>query len=251
VQVLNGQLYVTYAKQDDTKHDDVAGPHHGFVDVFNLDGTPGLAGDQSRLVSRGPLDSPWGLAIAPTGFAGLSAPNNDPVLLVGNFGNGRINAFDATTGEFVDQLKDPDGEPIHIDGLWALRVGNGGAGGNANTLYFTAGLFDESHGLFGSLTTAAPGSPEGSAEMQVIQADLDLVQLNLQALQADISAGASKATLRQDLRTLDESLKQLRHDEHHFIKDAITDLDLGHKHDRAALHLAALDNLFSGLGKLI
>ena len=73
VQVLNGKVYVTYAKQDATKHDDVAGPGNGFVDVFNLDGTPGLANGQVRLISRGPLDSPWGLAIAPQGFAGLSA----------------------------------------------------------------------------------------------------------------------------------------------------------------------------------
>src|SRR5262249_10591021 len=98
VQVLNGRLYVTYARQDAAGHDDVAGPHRGFVDVFNLDGTPGLPEGAVRLVSKGPLDSPWGLAIAPQGFAGISAPANDPVLLVGNFGDGTINAFDATTG---------------------------------------------------------------------------------------------------------------------------------------------------------
>ena len=120
--------------------------------MSNLNGTPGLAGGEVRLISRGPLDSPWGLAIAPTGFAGLSAPNNDAVLLVGNFGDGRINAFDASTGSSLGQLKDPDGEPIQIDGLWALKVGNGSAGGAANTVYFTAGLFGETHGLFGSLT---------------------------------------------------------------------------------------------------
>src|SRR5262249_4604719 len=140
VQVLDGQLYVTYAKQDDLKHDDAAGPHRGFVDVFNLDGTAGLTGGAVRLISRGPLDSPWGLAIAPTGFAGLSAPGNDAILLVGNFGDGRINAFDASTGGLLGQLKDSDGEPIQIDGLWGLKVGNGGTGGNANTVYFTAGL---------------------------------------------------------------------------------------------------------------
>ena len=200
MQVLNNQLYVTYAKQDDTKHDDVAGPHRGFVDVFNLDGTPGLAGGEVRLISRGALDSPWGLAIAPAGFAGLERPNNDAVLLVGNFGNGHINAFDASTGGSLGQLKDPDGEPIQIDGLWALKVGNGGAGGDANTVYFTAGLFGETHGLFGSLTTAAPGSPEGTAEAQMIQADLDVVQLNLQTLQSDLQAGAAKTTIRQDAR---------------------------------------------------
>ena len=108
----------------------LAGPHRGFVDVFNLNGSPALPGRAVRLISRGPLDSPWGLAIAPQGFAGLSAPHNDPVLLVGNFGDGLINAFDATNGSPLGQLKDPDGEPIQIDGLWALQVGNGGAGGN-------------------------------------------------------------------------------------------------------------------------
>src|SRR5262249_56395288 len=85
VQVLGGKLYVTYARQDAAAHDDAAGPHRGFVDVFNLDGSPGLPDGAVRLVSRGPLDSPWGLAIAPEGFAGISDPGNGPVLLVGNF----------------------------------------------------------------------------------------------------------------------------------------------------------------------
>src|SRR5262249_45472994 len=140
VQVLGDKVYVSYALQDAARHDDVAGAGHGFVDVFNLDGTPGLADGTVRLVTRGPLDSPWGLAIAPTGFAGISAPHNAPVLLVGNFGNGLIHAFDASTGRLLTQLKDPDGEPIQINGLWALKVGNGSAGGDANTIYFTAGL---------------------------------------------------------------------------------------------------------------
>jgi uncharacterized protein (TIGR03118 family) len=253
VQVLNGQLYVSYAKQNDTKHDDVAGPHHGFVDVFNLNGTPGLAGGALRLISRGRLDSPWGLAIAPTGFAGLSAPNSDAVLLVGNFGDGKINAFDASTGGVLGQLKDPDGEPIKIDGLWALKVGNGGGGGDANTVYFTAGLFGETHGLFGSLTTAAPGSPEGTAEAQMIQADLDVVQLNLQTLQTDRAAGAPKATIRQDVHALDQSLKQLARDEARFTDDTLADLGIGHDHAHHASQresdLTALDNVFAGLGK--
>jgi uncharacterized protein (TIGR03118 family) len=254
VQVLNGKLYVTYAKQDDTKHDDVAGPHHGFVDVFNLDGTPGLAGGEVRLISRGPLDSPWGLAIAPSGFAGLSAPNSDAVLLVGNFGDGRINAFDASTGDLLGQLKDPDGEPIQIDGLWALKVGNGGSGGATDTVYFTAGLFGESHGLFGSLATAAPGSPEGAAEAQMIQADLDVVQLSLATLQMDLTAGAPKATIRQDLRALDQSFVQLVHDQARFTADTFADDGLGHgnKHDAAieGFDLDALGHVFAGLGKL-
>jgi uncharacterized protein (TIGR03118 family) len=223
VQVLNGKLYVDYARQDAAAHDDAAGPHRGFVDVFNLDGTPGLPGGAVRLVSRGPLDSPWGLAIAPQGFAGISDPGNDPVLLVGNFGDGSINAFDATTGSGLGQLDDPDGEPIEIDGLWALKVGNGGSGGAADTLYFTAGPFDESHGLFGSLATVAPGSPEGPAEGQWVQANVDVVQLDQQQLAADTAAGAPAATLRQDAQTLDADSHVLARTEHDAAKDTADD----------------------------
>ena len=193
------------------------------------------------------------MAIAPTGFAALSAANNDAVLLVGNFGDGHINAYDASTGGFLGQLKDPDGEPIQIDGLWALRVGNGGKGGDANTVYFTSGLFGETHGLFGSLTTAAPGSPEGTAEAQMIQADLDVVQLNQQTLQSDLQAGAPKTTIRQDVHALDQSLIQLARDEARFTDDTFADLGIGHDH---AHHVAkrgfdatTLDNVFAGLGK--
>ena len=223
VQVLNGKVYVTYALQDAAKHDDVAGLHHGFVDVFNLDGTPGLYGGRVRLVSRGPLDSPWGLAIAPTGFAGLNERHNHPVLLVGNFGNGLINAFDSITGAPFGQLRDPDGEPIQIDGLWALKVGNGGSGGATNTVYFTAGPFGESHGLFGSLTTAVPGSPEGPAEAQWVQANADVVQLDAQQLVTDTTAGAPASTIKQDIETLDADTRQLLRTERAFAQDTAED----------------------------
>jgi hypothetical protein len=176
-----------------------------------------------RLVSRGPLDSPWGLAIAPQGFAGISAPADDPVLLVGNFGDGLINAFDASTGSQLGRLADPDGEPIQIDGLWALKVGNGGSGGDAGTVYFTAGPFDESHGLFGSLATAAPGSPEGAAEAQWVQANVDVVQLDEQQLAADTAAGAPAATLRQDAQTLASDSHALGRAEHDAAKDIADD----------------------------
>jgi uncharacterized protein (TIGR03118 family) len=223
VRVLNGKVYVAYALRDATGKDDVPGSHHGFVDVFNLDATPGLSGGTTRLISRGPLDSPWGLAIAPQGFAGLSSPSNDPVLLVGNFGNGRINAFDAITGSMLGQLTDPDGEPIEIDGLWALQVGNGGPGGALDAVYFTAGPFDESHGLFGSLTTVAPGSPEGPAEAQLVQAHVDVVQLDLQQLATDTSSGALAATIKHDLQTLKADFDQLARAELAFVKDAADD----------------------------
>jgi hypothetical protein len=201
----------------------VAGEGHGFVDVFNIDGTPGLAGGKVRLISRGRLDSPWGLAIAPTGFAGISGPHNDPVLLVGNFGNGFINAYDASTGRFLTQLKDPDGEPIQIDHLWALKVGNGGAGGDANTVYFTAGIFDEQHGLFGSLSTAAPGSPEGPAEAQVVVAALDVVQIDLTTLISDINSGADPATIAQDMQTLEKDFDAFMLAEQQFAQDSSDD----------------------------
>jgi uncharacterized protein (TIGR03118 family) len=147
VQVLNGQLYVTYALQDAAKHDDVAGAGNGFVDRFNLDGT-GMV----RLVSNGPLDSPWGLALAPSAFGSLGGD-----LLVGNFGDGTIDAF-TLSGSFIGELTDTHGTPLAIDGLWGLLPGNGGAGGSSNALYFSAGPNSEADGLFGFLTVPEPAS---------------------------------------------------------------------------------------------
>ena len=142
---------------------------------------------------------------------------------MGNFGDGFINAFDATTGSRLGELTDPDGEAIQIDGLWALRVGNGGAGGALDTVYFTAGPFDESHGLFGSLTTSAPGSPEGPAEAQWVQANIDQVQLDLQRLTQDTSNGAPSATIRQDSQTLNADTDRLMRTERVFTNDAQDD----------------------------
>jgi uncharacterized protein (TIGR03118 family) len=227
VQVLGNKVYVTYALQNDAKHDDVAGHGHGFVDVFNLDGTPGLAGGKERLISRGALDSPWGLAIAPSSFGNLAGS-----LLVGNFGNGRIHAFDATTGDFLGALTDPDGEPIQIDGLWALKVGNGGGGGAANTVYFTAGLAHETHGLFGSLSSVAPGSPEGPAEAQAVTAAVDVFQIDLGIVQNDLATGAPASQLQQDLQNLNQSFIDLIQAERAFAHDARQDAGLspGHRH---------------------
>lgn len=138
---LGGKLYVTYAKQNAAKHDDVAGAGNGFVDVFDTNGHL-----QKRLISHGPLNSPWGLALAPAKFGKFS---ND--LLVGNFGDGHIDAFNPKTGQFLGALTDPSGNPITIGGLWALKFGNGGQAGPTTTLFFTAGIGDEGHGLFGEL----------------------------------------------------------------------------------------------------
>ena len=141
VAVLNGAVFVTFAKQDAAKHDPVAGEGHGFVDVFELDGT-----FRQRFAQHGQLNSPWGVAQAPIGFGALGG-----ALWIGNFGNGHINAFNLDSGEFLDKVRDSNGQAIVIDGLWALQVGNGGNGGLANTLYFTAGPNGETDGLFGSL----------------------------------------------------------------------------------------------------
>jgi len=104
---------------------------------------------QRRLVSQGLLNSPWGLALAPAGFGEFSQD-----LLVGNFGDGRINVFEPNTGRFLGQLADGQGNPITIDHLWGLEFGNGAGAGNAQTLFFSAGLDDEQHGLFGKLQSA-------------------------------------------------------------------------------------------------
>jgi uncharacterized protein (TIGR03118 family) len=138
---LNGKLYVTYALQNAAKHDDVAGPAHGFVDVYDTNGNL-----LQRLVTRGRLNSPWGLAMAPANFGRYS---ND--LLVGDFGDGRINAVDPATGDFLGQLRDANNNPITIDGLWGLDFGNDHSAGPSTTLFFTAGINGEADGLFGSL----------------------------------------------------------------------------------------------------
>lgn len=148
IEAAGGRLYVTYALQDGTKHDDVAGPGHGFVDVYDTNGN-----FVQRLVSMGALNSPWGMAWAPAGFGMFG---ND--LLVGNFGDGTINAFDPNTGNFLGQIDGTNGTPLVNDGLWAITFGNGGSGGSKNILYFTAGLNHESDGLFGSIATPEPGT---------------------------------------------------------------------------------------------
>jgi uncharacterized protein (TIGR03118 family) len=236
VQVLKGKVYVTYAKQNSTHHDDDAGPHRGFVDVFNLDGAPGLADGTARLVTRGPLDSPWGLAIAPASFGDLGGD-----LLVGNFGDGKINVFDPATGNSLGQLTDPDGEPIRIDGLWALRVGNGGKGGAADTVYFTAGLFGESHGLLGSLAPVAAGSSEGQAEQQMVTAALDVFLASVQTLKQDLSGGASRDHVKQDFEAVETAYQALVQAEVQFAIDTVVDQG-GH-----VWHRSDLDDLLDGL----
>src|SRR5262249_18592512 len=139
IQNIDGTLYVTYAKQDDDAEDDVPGVGLGYVDQYDTAGNL-----LRRVASKGPLNAPWGLALAPADFGAFSN-----MLLVGNFGDGKIHAYDVNdtkgNGEakLRGQLHSADGQPIKIDGLWALQFGNGGSAGPKTTLYFTAGPNDE------------------------------------------------------------------------------------------------------------
>jgi uncharacterized protein (TIGR03118 family) len=147
IQNINGNVYVSYALQNSSKHDDVPGAGHGFIDIYNANGVL-----QQRLVSQGPLNSPWGMTLAPSNFGAFS---ND--LLVGNFGDGTINAFNPTTGASLGPLVDATNAPITINGLWGIAFGNNATAGSANTLFFASGLNDEANGLFGSLTETVGG----------------------------------------------------------------------------------------------
>jgi uncharacterized protein (TIGR03118 family) len=143
IQNINGDLFVTYAQQDAQKHDNVAGSGLGFVDVFDTDGHL-----VRRFATQGALNSPWGVARASFAFGRFSGD-----ILVGNFGNGRINVFDSN-GKFLGPLKDTNGQPIVINGLWTVTLG-GGAKSSSDTLYFTAGPNGQTDGLFGTITPAA------------------------------------------------------------------------------------------------
>jgi uncharacterized protein (TIGR03118 family) len=146
IQNLGGRIFVTYAKQDAAAEDDVAGQGHGFVDMFDASGV-----FLGRVATHGQLNSPWGLATAPASFGRFGGD-----LLVGNFGDGQISAFEPQsdgTFELVGQLRTSDRKVLTIDGLWALQFGKGAANnGSTNTLFFTAGPDDEAHGLFGTIT---------------------------------------------------------------------------------------------------
>ena len=137
IQNIGGQIYVAYAVQDATQHDEVAGPGAGIVDIYTTSGV-----FVKRLISNGGvLNAPWGMTVAPAGFGDFSGD-----LLVGNFGDGLINAFDAA-GAPLGVLRDGLGNPIVNEGLWGLTFGNGGTGGPADALFITVGVDDENHGL--------------------------------------------------------------------------------------------------------
>lgn len=151
IQNIGGTLYVLYAKQDQMKHDDVAGVGNGYLATFDLNGNL-----LANLVTSGVLNSPWGMAVAPSTFGQFAGD-----LLVGNFGDGLIHAYNMTNGSLIGTLTDANNNPISLPGLWSINFGNGGNGGDKATLYFTSGPGGpngeplESHGLFGSVQ----GSP--------------------------------------------------------------------------------------------
>ncbi len=162
IQNFGGNIYVTYAKQDAAKHDDVAGAGGGLIDVFDTNGnfTQRFASGTAAGGASPALNSPWGMAVAPASFGAFGN-----ALLVGNFGDGRITAFNLSTGAVIGQLQNSAGTgAVAIPGLWGLIFGNGGQAGSASVLYFTAGIGDppsftnntEQHGLFGSLTSTGP-----------------------------------------------------------------------------------------------
>ena len=144
IQTIGDRVFVTYAQQDAEAGDEVAGQGKGFVDAYDTAGN--LLG---RVAQHGQLNAPWGLAIAPPSFGRFAGD-----LLVGNFGDGQINAYEQLgNGHFAHrgELRDASGKSLSIDGLWALQVAQGGNNGTAGTLYFTAGPDDEMHGLFGQI----------------------------------------------------------------------------------------------------
>lgn len=145
IQNVSGRIVVTYAKQDEDAEDEIAGQGLGFVSVFDADGT-----FLARIATRGLLNAPWGVALAPPDFGEFGGD-----LLVGNFGDGRILAFSTTSDlrRFTPRgvLRGEDHKPIEIDGLWGIGFGNGTASGPTNALYFAAGPDDEEHGSFGRI----------------------------------------------------------------------------------------------------
>jgi uncharacterized protein (TIGR03118 family) len=146
VQVIDKLVYVTYAMRG-ADGDEVRGQRLGAVTQYGLDGH-----FIARIALDGTLDAPWGVAMAPKGFGPFGG-----ALLVGNFGDGHITAFNVTSHRSLGQMMDDTGKPIAIEGLWALVFGNDRNAGDADDLYFTAGPGDETHGFFGEISAVAGG----------------------------------------------------------------------------------------------
>jgi uncharacterized protein (TIGR03118 family) len=194
IQAIGGSLYVMYAKVG-TDGRDEAGVGNGFVRRFNTNGVR----DLTFGINNGPLNSPWGATIAPASFGIFGG-----ALLIGNFGEGNpsIHAFNPTTGAFLGTIQNENGDGIVIDELWAMAFGNGGAGGDPNTLYFTAGTAEEEHGLFGSL------KPTTASATSLIQFATDTFAINEGTGHIDVSvtrAGDVSSSAAVNFNTFDES----------------------------------------------
>jgi uncharacterized protein (TIGR03118 family) len=142
IQNISGDIVVTYALREAQGDDEMAGRGLGIVDIYDPDGHL-----VSRLATHGQLNAPWGVALAPPSFGRYGG-----MLLIGNFGDGTINAYDLRTGNYNGTLRGADGRPLHVDGLWGLAFGNGVLGQNTNTLFFAAGPNDEAGGAYGRIT---------------------------------------------------------------------------------------------------
>ncbi|HXP64636.1 MAG TPA: TIGR03118 family protein, partial [Steroidobacteraceae bacterium] len=154
IQALNGNLYVTFAKQDAAKHDEITGAGLGYVDVFDFSGNL-----ISQFASAGTLNAPWGVAMAPAGFGALQGD-----VLIGNFGDGTINIFSpkgASLANFDGPLMSSTGQPMAFPGLWSLVFGNGDADKPITTLFYTAGFGDQTDGIFGGITLQSNPTPVG------------------------------------------------------------------------------------------
>jgi uncharacterized protein (TIGR03118 family) len=154
IQAISGNIYVTYAKQVLGSDDEAHGQGLGVVDVYDPNGVL-----LDRVATHGKLNAPWGIAMAPAGFGKFSNS-----LLIGNFGDGTINAYDPRTNALLGQLRGQDGKTIKIDGLWALEFGNGFNTQPVNTLFFTAGPDDENHGVYGRIDPPAPSANHGGGD---------------------------------------------------------------------------------------
>ena len=154
IHAIGGKIFVTYAQMNAQGRQNV-GAGLGYVDVFDTEGNL-----LQSAISQGNLNAPWGMALAPAGFGSLGGD-----LLVGNFGDGLINAYDPNTFAFVGQVQDASGNPIANSGLWEIVFGANSVG-DPNTLYFAAGINAEKDGLFGSIAVAAPVAGSGSFTIQ-------------------------------------------------------------------------------------
>lgn len=195
IQAIGGSLYVMYAKVDAMTGLDEEGVGNGFVRRFNTNGVR----DLTFGINNGALNSPWGCALAPATFGIFGG-----ALLIGNFGEGNpsVHAYNPTTGAFLGTLQDESGNGIEIDELWALQVGNGGAGGNVNTVYFSAGPAEEEHGLFGAL------NPTTASATSLIQFSTDEFVIGEGTGHIDITvtrAGDASGTASVNFNTFDES----------------------------------------------